>query len=531
MRFTTETRVGLFVLGALAVFFYMTIHIGVFRLGRNHYKHQKVFFSNASGLEKKAQVKIAGVVVGWVDNITLIQDHTYQAQADLMINKDYILYADARALVRQDGLLGTKYLEVIPGDPDLPELCPDQFLQGPLKQQASMDEILTSVGTIAHNVEMVSASFKDAFAGSNGSQTIRNTLDTFQQAAQKIADLSATIDRTLSNNEDNINLIIQNFRDALGEIKDKVPQVSADIHNVAIKLESALDTDFKNIATRVESATGALESAATQARDGFKNISSVAEKIDEGRGLLGKLINDDESYRDVRMAVTGLKNYFAKLDTLNIVLDSHGEFMYGLAEHVPFQDTKGYFDVRIHPNDDHFYILQLASAQKGNLSRKIMDRLWFDEVGRPLEPSVLIAQGVFLPELVGNVSTTYRELDAWRIGAQVGKIYKDVAFRFGLFEGFVGVGVDFEIPFCTDKFRWVTSLEMFDFRGRDRFEDNRPHLKWINRVFLFRNIYAAFGADDFVSRLNANGFFGFGLRFSDDDLKYIAGKIGLAGII
>jgi hypothetical protein len=41
-----------------------------------------------------------------------------------------------------------------------------------------------------------------------------------------------------------------------------------------------------------------------------------------------------------------------------------------------------------------------------------------------------------------------------------------------------------------------------------------------------RNLYFAFGADDFISRHNANAFFGGGIRFGDDDLKYFFSSLG-----
>ena len=94
-----------------------------------------------------------------------------------------------------------------------------------------------------------------------------------------------------------------------------------------------------------------------------------------------------------------------------------------------------------------------------------------------------------------------------------------------MIEGFVGMGADVDIPFKTDKFRWVTSFEAFDFRGWNRKHDKRPHLKWLNRMFLMRNVYFTFGADDFVSKHNANAFVGVGLRFGDDDVKYVLGSI------
>jgi hypothetical protein len=47
-------------------------------------------------------------------------------------------------------------------------------------------------------------------------------------------------------------------------------------------------------------------------------------------------------------------------------------------------------------------------------------------------------------------------------------------------------------------------------------------------MYFMRNIYFVFGADDFISKFNASGFFGAGLRFGDDDVKYLFSSIAAA---
>ena len=74
------------------------------------------------GLSRKAAVKIAGVKVGWVEEITLITGATSRckseakAEAIVMVSHEYPLYQNACALVRQDGLLGPKYIDLESGD-------------------------------------------------------------------------------------------------------------------------------------------------------------------------------------------------------------------------------------------------------------------------------------------------------------------------------------------------------------------------------------------------------------------------------
>lgn len=505
----------------------MSFFLGVFRFDRIRYNHYVVYFNDVSGLEKKADVKIAGVKVGWVEKIDLVPDDQFQARADVMVSKNYQLHQDAYAVVRQEGLIGSKYLDIMPGDPDIALLQTGQSLRKPGRSPVSVDDILHRVSDIAADVQQVTHSLKESFGGPQGQEDLHNLFKNFQQAAEKIASVSSMLDRTLSSNEGNLNGMLTDMREFARDLRDQFPSLRGNIERAS----ETIDRDVSRVADRLETTARALEDAALQARDGFKNIGSVAEKLDEGKGLLGKLINEDETYRDLKVTIGGLKNYFTKMESVTIVLDAHSEFMYSLAEHVQFEDTKGYFDARFHTSEDKFYIFQIVGTQKGTLKRHIYTKQWFDENGRLLLPSELIATGVQLPELVGVIETSDRQLDQFKIGFQFGKMFKDFAFRFGVFENTVGFGVDFDIPFgCPDKFRWVTTFEAFDFRGRDRLKDARPHFKWINRVFFMRNLYFVFGADDFISRQNANGFFGGGFRFCDDDVKFLLAAVGIGSL-
>jgi phospholipid/cholesterol/gamma-HCH transport system substrate-binding protein len=83
----------------------MSFFLGVFRFDRIRYNHYIVYFDDVSGLEKKADVKIAGVKVGWVEKIDLIPNDHFQARADVMVSKNYQLHQDAYAVVRQEGVI------------------------------------------------------------------------------------------------------------------------------------------------------------------------------------------------------------------------------------------------------------------------------------------------------------------------------------------------------------------------------------------------------------------------------------------
>ena len=524
MRGKLETIVGIFILAALGIFLYMGFQIGSFRFDRYKYARYTTYFKDISGLPRKAEVKIAGVKVGWVEERDLIADGDMRAKAVIMVHKDYKLYNNASAVVRQDGLLGPKFLELVPGDPLLKSLSAGATLYEPSEEAVSIDELLHKFKNIAEHVEQVTDSFKEAVGGPDGKQQLQSIFNNLDNASRKISSFSDTVDRSFSRNEENIDALLgvgNDIRRLSQKLEDKVLPTFQDS---MVRISDVFDRDFDRVATKLETTAEAIDEASIQAREGLRNISSVAEKIDEGKGLLGKLVNEDETYRDLKVAVGGLKNYFSRMDQMQIVFDSHFEGMYRSAENYEFEDAKGYFDVRVHPDDDHFYLLQIASSEKGFTERFERHRTYYDDDGCVVNTDDL--------ELSDKVEHTYRvkeeifKRNTVSIGLQFGKIFNNIAVRFGLFENSAGAGVDFDIPFESNKFRWVTSFEVFDLAGWNRKDDRRPHLKWINKMYFMRNLYFTFGADDFISKKNANAFFGAGIRFGDDDVKYLLPSVG-----
>ena len=528
MQINTETKVGIFVVVAMAVFMFMILGIGAFRFNSSDYVTYNIPFDDVAGLSRKAEVKMAGVKVGWIEDLVLTEPY-HKARATVKIEGRYRLYDNAYAIVRQDGLIGTKYLEVIPGDPLLPCLSPGSSLVKSGRESVSMDELLFKFSNIATHVEQITDSLRDSFSSSDQSNQLKSMLENMSLAAEKFNSLANSLNIVATNNEDNMQSMIADFQDFARTLKEDMPSLTEHINRLSTRVES----DFSRIADHLGNSANSIETAAQEACDGFQSMSSVIEKIDEGRGLLGKLVNEDDMYRDIKDAVTGMKNYLSKFQTLGIIFDCHSESMHRPVDNYAYADSKGYFNVRIHTSDSFFYLAQLVASERGFLSRHFVYETYFDEKGRALDYAELPEIGTtddaarnkfaFAPEKL------IRERNPMAFGFQFGKIYKDIAVRFGLFEGTFGIGADYYIPFSNEKIAWTTTLEAFDFKGLQRFDmcDRRPHLKWMNRIFFLNNLYFVFGADDFVSQTNANAFWGLGIRFGDDDMKYLLSKFGL----
>ena len=111
-----ELIVGIFVLIGIIALGYISIKLGKMEwVGGGGYQVTAVFPSVA-GLKGGALVEIAGVEVGRVKNIDLDKD--YQARVVLDIDLGVELQDDSIASIKTKGLLGEKYVEIVPGGAD-----------------------------------------------------------------------------------------------------------------------------------------------------------------------------------------------------------------------------------------------------------------------------------------------------------------------------------------------------------------------------------------------------------------------------
>jgi phospholipid/cholesterol/gamma-HCH transport system substrate-binding protein len=110
-----EISVGAFVAAGLAIIGYLAFSLGNVRLLPGDRTTIVAQFSSIGDLRKAAPVRIAGVNVGQVGKIQLVD---YVARIELLIDPGVKLPADTIASIRTSGLLGESYVSLSPGGSD-----------------------------------------------------------------------------------------------------------------------------------------------------------------------------------------------------------------------------------------------------------------------------------------------------------------------------------------------------------------------------------------------------------------------------
>ena len=110
-----ELRVGVFVVVALACLTLLVFKAGDFYLKPGY--TVRFLFDFVSGIDKGCPVRLAGVSVGEVTEVHVIRGSDNKTQVELLawIAKGAVIEDDAEVRINSMGLLGEKYVEILPG--------------------------------------------------------------------------------------------------------------------------------------------------------------------------------------------------------------------------------------------------------------------------------------------------------------------------------------------------------------------------------------------------------------------------------
>ena len=111
-RGIVETLIGALVLSVALFFLFIAFNTTV-PSNSNGYKVNAKFLK-VGGIEIGSDVRISGVNVGSITS-QYLDTNTYEANLILLINQNIKLPIDTQAKIVGDGILGSKYIDLIPG--------------------------------------------------------------------------------------------------------------------------------------------------------------------------------------------------------------------------------------------------------------------------------------------------------------------------------------------------------------------------------------------------------------------------------
>ena len=478
MRLSPEAKVGLFVLIGVAILVFMSLKVGGIKLGSGEGYDLLVKFDNVGGLDVDAPVRVAGVEIGRIRDIRLKDN---KAEALLRINPGITIGKDFTAVIKTKGLLGEKYIELIPGSPEAPAIEPGEEITR-TKTFAEVDVLITQLSAISKDLRGIVQTLGNVLGGDKGEKTIRNIVG-------NIEGVTKNLNRMIALNNDKFNRVMNNFEAFSSTMRTGSPEIIENLKKVTRNLNNILKDNRSNLRDSIanlKEASNRLEETLASIRNltdsvgpridkTFSSIQHVADKVNKGEGTIGKLINEDDTVDNLNKTLTGVNNFISQNERFRFFLGFHNEYLFDSG------NAKNFVSLRIQPREDKYYLLEMVDDP--------LNRVEFDK------------NGMKKPE------------NKVRLNVQIAKRFYNVTLRAGLIESQGGVGIDYN-PFNG---RFKLSFEASDFD-----EKRNPYLKLAATYYVNKYFFVTGGYNDFISAQGLESpFLGMGLRFEDEDIKFI----------
>lgn len=479
-----------------------------------------VGFDSIGGLKPKSKVRYAGVDVGYVESIALEEG---RARVTINLDPNIKIPGNARFLIGSSGLMGDKFVAISGGTPRAGVLADDDRVYG--DAPVDMDQLIASINRVGQDIGDITASLKEAIGTGEERNRLAVILENVEVLSASLAKTATANDQALTDTIANfrsitsdLKILVSASRDDVGEsvsdirivtasLAQTLPGIAADLERVLQNLNEMLEAnrpDVDKTARNVASASENLD----RSMDGF---SSIVYKMDSGRGSIGKLINEDRFHENLNDAVVEIKqaanevrSFIGRVSDYRVYVGYRGEY-YRDAE-----EWKNYISLKIQPRPDKYYLFEIVNHPRG---RGVEEEFFYDFT----DP----------PDFVGDSNRIHYTRTTWNFSDsvysfQIAKNFHRLTLRGGLIENSGGFGVDLNVH---RKKLWL-SLDGWDFN-----RSSDPHFKLYGRWEVGDTFYVTGGWDDFLLQRDRGDdiFFGAGLKFEDNDIKYLLSFLPLMG--
>lgn len=481
MAISNESKVGLLVLAALAGLGYLSVRSGSYGastggvISSTPMRDLNSAFTDVDGISVGSPVKMAGVNVGEVTSVTLKPSGI--AVLGFKIRKDVPLSSDVAATVTTSGIIGEKFVSLIStGATSNTALLAADVKEIPSSGAANPANIAGDFAKVADDLQEMTTTLRRVFGNAENADKIQTIIDGLASFSSNLGGEGGNVFSKFEKVADNMTIITDRLKNGEG------------------MLGQMLMGDSKAGAGGPMGGLGDLNAA-------MKDLREVMAKINNGQGTLGKLVNDPQTAEKLDNALDTFSQVSERMEQFRTEVDFNG---YSLTNENSI--GKGGATLTLAPRPTRFYVLGMTGD--GFASRS----------------SDMDARGTnYFGKDFGNKA---------KFTAQFGHVFQnvvgsqDVALRVGLKDSTAGIGVDTKVPVPYGSGLYADlSADVYDFGGDHTPGSDDPHIDLKAKLPILGNtVYGLVGYDNLLNSEYGSPIIGAGMRFQDDDLKYILGQ-------
>ncbi len=503
----TPLRVGLLVIAAGGILFWFLTFVKKGGMKEDESVTVYAYFRDASGLNQRSRIQIAGIAVGEIIDIRL---EGLKARTTLRIRKDLQVREDATITKRSESLLGDYMIDLTPGTEAFRVLENGDEIKRVLDAQG-MEQLFGTLTTITADIQAVTGALKNVLGGAEGQGSL-------EQIVKNLVNLTEAVDRTIRDSASKLDQILANVEAVSGDVRKLTAAEQGNITNIVNNIE-AISKDVRDVMASVKKVVGENEGEVATGVSSLKdtlakldrslaNIEDVTQQVKDGKGAVGAILSNERLAQKLTDTVEDVADFAGRLTGLEVEVGVKTDYLMAQGA------AKTFLQVRLVPKPDKYYLIEAIDDPRGSVE------------------TVYTQQN---PPAAGNPVVQKQTItrESLKFSAQFAKRYSILTLRLGILESTGGLGADLNVPI---KFPWysrwledalVLKLDAFNFS----IEALRlPRLRATLRFTPFEHIYVNVGMDDILNNLNRDEltnrlvsgrdfFVGGGVYFTDADLK------------
>ena len=299
MKNTLETRLGIFFALALITAFIILEMLGGADFLKKGYRVHG-FFQNVQELKVGDRVKLAGVQVGQVERIHLVNN---QVQVTMKLDRSSDVRTDSTAMIKFAGLMGENFVSLNFGTTNGVKVSDGAYLQ--TAEQPDLSATMAKLDKVADNLEHMTSGFNGAEINNllgSVNELIRTDgpkltaiLGNLQTVSSQIAEGKGTLGKLISDETLYVSAIstISNLQSTAEEIKMTLGRARTVVDDISAG-RGTLGKLVKD------------EMLYTETTTAMTNLKEILEKINRGQGSVGQLVNDQSLLKNVKLSLQKL---------------------------------------------------------------------------------------------------------------------------------------------------------------------------------------------------------------------------------
>lgn len=308
---TTELKVGLLLLGGFGIIVYSSVLVTGWQPGQGDTYMVDVYMDNVAGLLIGSPAQVAGIKIGQVRTIELVQG---RAKIGLEILRRYKIYADSSATLKSLGILGDKYIDIRPGTSTQVILQDGDTIRFVIPG-SDLDSLVDTAAVILRDVQSVTGSLRETLGGESGRKKLQILIDSLVEASQNLNEITDATNRRIDGIMGNLahfaaglDRLIADNEVPLGNTVSNLEQATAGLRRVITDNEVGLQSTIASLGRFA----GNLERISTDNEAGIKstidNLAAFSGELQaitaQNREALGQIVDDLGTFSE-SLAVDG----------------------------------------------------------------------------------------------------------------------------------------------------------------------------------------------------------------------------------